>query len=907
MAGIVPKKPGSGRKQWTLHGGQKNSLKRLRNQMASDGCPESQVVLAKQLLEEECEFESTRNENAELGVYWLIKASQQGNLEATDLLKQCLQNGRGITDHNYMDVKSCISMTQDEKMARRAAKEMFASLSDGREYITSMQLQRKILLTVEGGDVTTSKHSYHSYQQDELGYRAPASDGERPSSSNGNLLDGYRSNPEEGDYEMEEEEVLLRPSGDISNSNTRDTGVDWPKRCRDTPFDAANHKLTEDHVVTAAVDYSHGVLPAVTNTLCLLDPDPKALDRIPLVQRSILHPLLALHILYLNLIRYLGVKSFSLLSLMRSELQLMLLLVVYTIFSADNVIYLIPMLLYYSSFVVMVCSTFRCLQDRRELTEYRMWSSLFITYSGGGLNSEHLEHQYIRNNLRPYGHFFLALLVNLLVYPIISDRWIPQSELTVVSFLLTFTTLLGLMPKRGRRRQRKITLDPLTLFSFAVNVLAKYPYETDPVVAEGWRFLDLHIPTFPSYVIGNGIEFCINFKLLLYALIPCILLKMAAREQWKGTYKYLIPHCITLSWLQVCIISAEGATMMGMLRGTLALVGVVLFLPMLGITSVLLPVLALTKWLVTSTSLLYSVCMFVALSGIGLAVCYLLAKTRYSRYTAVVQIVLMIAAFYFLVTSTPVQEKQHHAHHEKKPEQTLQWEVFQRFCHQPVWQDENVAAYQIKCHELMGSVVHWNGYINDIKIRTIRNRYKTLFDTLLPRKLASYAYCWYGDKINENCSKFSELAKEDCESFHDAVRSANGHDCTLTKYDAYTFEVTLRMASGMWSKAPEVVLIADDYFRSFLLQLKPTDRVWFKGQLINDESSGADAILGGLRPHVRPSELGCISCQVPRLTQIKMPQHDHSTVTTVRDLLDLLRVGTKFVGNALFRPIFIFK
>ncbi|CAH1981103.1 unnamed protein product [Acanthoscelides obtectus] len=716
----------------------------------------------------------------------------------------------------------------------------------------------------------------------------------------------------QGEYEMMDGDSLLhcRPqhqSGDISNNSNHDAEVDWLKRCREMPSDVANQKLTEDHLVTAAVDYSHGLLPAVTTTLCLLEPDPRALDRIPLVQRSILHPLLALHILYLNIIKYLGVRSLAFLSLVRSELQLVMLLIAYTILSADNVLNLFPMLLYYTSFGIMVCCTFRCLQDRRELTEYRMWSSLFITYSGGGLNTDYLEHQYIRNNLRPYGHFFLALLVNLLVYPIISDRWIPQSELTVISFLLTFITLLGLIPKRGSRRQRTIFLDPLTLFSFAVNVLAKYPYETDPVVAQGWRFLDLHIPTFPSYVIGNGIEFCINFKLLLYALIPCLLIKMAAREDWKGTYKYLIPHCMTLSWLQVCIISAEAATMLGILRGTLALVGVVLFLPMLGVTSVLLPVLALTKWLVASTNLIYSVCMFVALSGIGLAVCYLLAKTRYSRYTAVVQIVLMVAAFCFLVTSAPVQEKQHLEHHAKKPEQTLRWEVFQRFCHQPVWQDENIAVYQTKCHELMGSVVHWNGYVNEIKIRSIKNGYRTLFDTLLPQKLASYAYCWYGDKLHDNCSKFSELAKDDCESFHDAIRSANGHDCTLSKYDTYTFEVTVRMAAGMWSKAPEVVLLADDFFRSFLLKLKPTDRLWFKGQLINDEASGTDAILGGLRPHVRPSELGCISCQDTRLTEIKMSTQDHSTVATVRDLLDLLRVGAKFIGNILFRPIVIFK
>lgn len=34
--------------------GPHGSLRRLRNQLAEDGCAESQVVLAKQLLEEKC-------------------------------------------------------------------------------------------------------------------------------------------------------------------------------------------------------------------------------------------------------------------------------------------------------------------------------------------------------------------------------------------------------------------------------------------------------------------------------------------------------------------------------------------------------------------------------------------------------------------------------------------------------------------------------------------------------------------------------------------------------------------------------------------------------------------------------------------------------------------------------------
>lgn len=73
-------------------------------------------------LDVECE----KLEKAKIGVYWLMKASEQGNIEATDLLKKCWDTGKGITEQNVIDVKSCIQMTQNEKLARRAAKEMFA-------------------------------------------------------------------------------------------------------------------------------------------------------------------------------------------------------------------------------------------------------------------------------------------------------------------------------------------------------------------------------------------------------------------------------------------------------------------------------------------------------------------------------------------------------------------------------------------------------------------------------------------------------------------------------------------------------------------------------------------------------------------------------------------------------------
>jgi wolfamin len=41
------------------------------------------------------ELDVDKEENYRLAVYWLIKASEQGNIEATDILKQCLETGQG--------------------------------------------------------------------------------------------------------------------------------------------------------------------------------------------------------------------------------------------------------------------------------------------------------------------------------------------------------------------------------------------------------------------------------------------------------------------------------------------------------------------------------------------------------------------------------------------------------------------------------------------------------------------------------------------------------------------------------------------------------------------------------------------------------------------------------------------
>ena len=133
------------RKQWVLHDGPHGSLQRLRLRMAEEGCGHSQVALAKQLLaENSCESD-------EIGVHWLLKAADQGHHEGLELLKNCFDNNRGITEHNYHKIHSFLEMSQHERAARIGAKNLFSSMARGSDFVTTKQLEQWLEESLAGG------------------------------------------------------------------------------------------------------------------------------------------------------------------------------------------------------------------------------------------------------------------------------------------------------------------------------------------------------------------------------------------------------------------------------------------------------------------------------------------------------------------------------------------------------------------------------------------------------------------------------------------------------------------------------------------------------------------------------------------------------------------------------------
>lgn len=548
----------------------KTSLRNLRNNLAEDGSSEVQYEIARQILEDSSGDGNNSSENYALGVHWLLRASYEGHDAALMLLNECYSNGCGINDRNINEVEACLSMSPGERAARKAARELFNCLSNGEEYITAAQLERKMRQIY--------KIQRHGRYDDDLG-----------------------------------EEQEISPYHMRRNNSLADTA----------------NNITEANLISAAMAWGNGRLPGISMTLSI--PHPESLNHIPCFHRLLFHPLLFFCLIYHKWLNILTLLPGSL----NSNVSLLVLVLIYSLTTSyDDLFLTIPVCVYYISLVIMVFSTFKMFKSKHNFDDFRIWSGLFLRYDHN-VDTDASENQFLRKQMQPYLYFFLAFFVNVILLPILPVKWIPHSELTIVSFTLVFVTMLVFMYNNNSGNSMP---DCLVLISFGINVLAKYPYEMDATVVSGWRFLDLKIPNFPSFIIGNGIEFCLNCRALLYLLIPGLLLILARRRNWHGIYQFLIPHCVTLSWLQISIISSQCATMFGVVRAALGLAGLLLFLPLFGIVTLMLPVFVAVEWFSLTDPtirLIASICT-AAFAIIGS--CYMAAHHRTEKYITVLQV-----------------------------------------------------------------------------------------------------------------------------------------------------------------------------------------------------------------------------------------------------------------------------
>lgn len=791
------------------------------------------------------------------GISYLKKAAEQGHEMALELLGACYRTRKGIVSSNESEIRKFLEMSPSERAARLAAQELFNSLANGNEFVTVEQLQNRM-------------REIYKMQRREKSY---------------SVENSLKENSDGEDFEIRDE-----PSTSSSS----------PLRVHSKYRQDDEDHISETNLINAAQNYSNGRIPAINQALTLSVPHPQTLEHVPYLHRPFFHPFMFFALVYYRFVEILSSISFESLK----KFQILFLLLIYAIVSSGDISTSLPTFAYYSSLLIMIIASCKMLKSKHQFIDFRIWSGLFLSYNDR-VYADESESLFLRKNLQPYVWFFFAFATNLMIYPLIADQWLPHSEITVIGIVLTFVTLLCFIRTSGR------IFDLTILLSFATNVFAKYPYDLDTVMSNKWRFMKL---TEASFMVANGIELTMNYRGLLYIAISFLMLLLARRENWRGIYQFLFPHCVTLAWLQIAIINSQSATAFGLIRSTLGVVGIFFFLPIFGLATLLIPVFAAVEWLSVKDS---TNRIFITISTSLIAIvtsCFMAASRRSSRYITYVQVLVCVLAVCFLFRPQIISKlndgnsniyssylQQTTSMDVIDDDTTLSWDVYNKYC--VTGSSSNRILMQLRCSHLHGSNVYWEGTVVEVGISQIRNWRRDLIQNYLPDFLSNWITCYFGDANQLSC-----FEGENCEikEFMDSQKK-----CNLDKWNVYSYEIEVKMPStssgGLFQNSrheSKIILEADHAYGNFTSKINTSDKIWFKGTLkaliANDHLSCKNREHEWKIPRVELNSIGCMLCADKNVSPI-------STKYKIDGYMKDLKRGIKYGLNQLFYPLITFK
>lgn len=242
------------------------------------------------------------------------------------------------------------------------------------------------------------------------------------------------------------------------------------------------------------------------------------------------------------------------------------------------------------------------------------------------------------------------------------------------------------------------------------------------------------------------------------------------------------------------IVSSQSATMFGLVRAALGLSGMLLFLPLFGIATLLIPVFAAIEWLSLTDPTIRLMSSIIAAILAVAGSCFMASSHRTERYVTFLQIIVCIIAIVFL--TFPYMTNHFEVHSKTKlfdsdiddikptttmviddlPANPLTWEQFHRYCNQPAWEKLSKVRTQIRCSHLDGTRIYWEGTVVDVDIMKVTNFRAQFIQWILPEYLENLVKCFYGDLNTHDCS-----ADEDCNDMKKFLEEEN--QCNLDKWN----------------------------------------------------------------------------------------------------------------------------
>uniref|UniRef100_A0AAR2LNK6 Wolframin n=1 Tax=Pygocentrus nattereri TaxID=42514 RepID=A0AAR2LNK6_PYGNA len=805
-------------------------------QRAKNGDSKAQTEIGRHYLRlSELEDEEV---NSVTAVTWLLQAAKNGRRDAVKLLQWCLHQRKGITAENREDVRTLASESRFERSVRKAALCMYWKLNPERKRtVTASELLENI------SQVNTE------------------TDG-----ACNNLLSSST---------LKQRKVLES----LVSSDVSRTPMD--------PHRAGTHYVGVEEFVENTKRYAQGISPTPALDSAAVDDDDddeepvKNPDELPLHQKILKFPLHAVTEVKEVLIDWASRAGMQWISALipTHHVNTLIFFFIISNLTLDFFLLVIPLIIFYLSFLSMVICTLRVFQNSKAWENFETLTAMLAHFEPG-LDREQAESNFTWTHLEPHLYFLVSTLFLILSLPVADKSWLPCSELATVAVFFTVSSYLSLRPVA----QQHARLAFLTQVTSAICSCANE-------LVGGWVFW---------LVGGSWFKVPICDLLVLHVGLPCILYlymlylcgRMGSAQGFHGTYSMLLPYLLCFTWCELSVTLLHESTVLGLLRTA---VGYFLFffaLPVLSLALAAVLLVQLMQWFLA---------LELAKMAVTVCVCVLpvllrwwtrfsvspLAVIRSLRHSSIVKLILVWISALLLFSWFYVYRSEGM----KVYNSTLTWQQYSEICGPRAWRERNMAHTQILCSHLEGHRVTWEGRFKYVRVTEMENGAQAVVN-LLPGVIADWVRCLYGEEYPACDTAQLGPTEPLCQ-----IKALANHRCHVKRFDRYKFEVTMGMPHGEKKgkgtqdtddATKDIVLRASNEFRSVLLALSSGSVVEF--------STVLEGRLGSKWPVFELKALHCRTCTsplVPTQRQVKIEQ----------DWRVNARSAFVFAFNFLFHPL----
>ncbi|XP_076878605.1 wolframin isoform X2 [Brachyhypopomus gauderio] len=796
-------------------------------QRAKNGDSKAQTEIGRYYLRlSEVEHEEA---NSVTAVTWLLLAARNGRRDAVKLLQWCLHEQKGITAENREEVHTLACESRFERSVRKAALCMYRKLNPERKRrLTSSELLENI------NQVDTE------------------TDGAR-----GRLLS----------ISAQKQRKVLESL--VSSDGTQCIGV--------------------EEFVENTKRYAQGIspTPALEAEVVNEDDDEEPVknpDELPLQQKILKFPLHAVTEVKEVLIDWASRAGMQWISALipTHHVNTLIFFFIISNLTLDFFLLVIPLIIFYFSFLSMVICTLRVFQNSKAWENFKVLTAMLAHFEPG-LDLEQAETNFTWTHLEPHLHFLLSALFLILSFPVADESWLPCSELATVAIFFTASSYLSLRPAAQQHAKLALlTQVSSAVCSFAHSLLGGRLGWLGWLVGGSW----FSLPICDWLVLHVGLP-CLLYLCLLYLCV-----RMAVARGLHGSYSVLLPYMVCFVWCEMSVSLLHGSTALGLMRTA---VGYLLFffaLPVLSLAVAAMLLVQVAHWFLA---------LDLAKMAVTACVCALpvllrwwtrfsvspLALLRSLRRSSIVKLILVWISALLLFSWFYVYRSEGM----KVYNSTLTWHQYGELCGPHAWKERNMAHTQILCSHLEGHRVTWEGRFKYVRVTEIENGAQAVVN-LLPGMVADWVRCLYGEEYPACNSTETGPVGALCQ-----LKALANHKCHVKRFDRYKFEVTMGMPHGdkkgkgtheMDDGTKDIVLRASNEFRGVLLALNAGSVVEF--------STVLEGRLGSKWPVFELKALHCRTCMstlVPARRLVKIEQ----------DWRINARTAFAFAFNFLFHPL----